>query len=142
MKVMLKDGGQVEHEELVDLLKEQLGVEVVLEKPGVRDRLAVKSGGRVLLLRTGEIRWIGAEHNYARLYTDEGEYLVRETMGKLERQLDAGQFRRIHRSTIVNVRRIRVIEPWMRGDAFVVLDDGQRLTASRNYRDRLREWIG
>jgi two-component system LytT family response regulator len=63
-------------------------------------------------------------------------------MGKLERQLDAEQFRRIHRSTIVNVQRIRAIEPWMRGDAFVVLADGQRLTASRNYRDRLREWIG
>jgi two-component system LytT family response regulator len=63
-------------------------------------------------------------------------------MGKLERRLDTAQFRRIHRSTIVNVQRIRAIEPWMRGDAFVVLEDGQRLAASRNFRGRLREWIG
>ena len=52
------------------------------------------------------------------------------------------RFRRIHRSTIVNVDRIKEIQPWFRGDAIVVLDDGQKLTASRNFRDRLREWLG
>lgn len=55
--------------------------------------------------------------------------------------MNSRRFRRIHRSTIVNVDRIKEIQPWFRGDAIVVLDNGQRLTASRNFRDQLREWL-
>ncbi len=106
------------------------------------ERIPIKSNGRILLLKTDEIDWIEAEHNYVRLHTRGVAHLIRETMTALEVKLNSRRFRRIHRSTIVNVERIKEIQPWFRGDAIVVLDNGQKLTASRNFRDQLREWLG
>jgi two-component system, LytTR family, response regulator len=106
------------------------------------ERIPIKSNGRIILLKTDEIDWIEAEHNYVRLHTRGITHLIRETMSALEAKLSARRFRRIHRSTIVNVERIKEIQPWFRGDAIVVLDNGQKLTASRNFRDRLKEWLG
>ena len=108
---------------------------------GDLERIPIKSNGRIILLKTDEIDWIEAEHNYARLHTRGITHMIRETMTALEAKLNSRRFRRIHRSTIVNVDRIKEIQPWFRGDAIVVLDNGQRLTASRNFRDQLREWL-
>ena len=109
---------------------------------GEIERIAIKSNGRIILLKTDEIDWIEAEHNYVRLHTRGVTHMIRETMTALEAKLNSRRFRRIHRSTIVNVDRIKEIQPWFRGDAIVVLDNGQKLTASRNFRDQLREWLG
>jgi two-component system, LytTR family, response regulator len=106
------------------------------------ERIPIKSNGRIILLKTDDIDWIEAEHNYVRLHTRGVTHLIRETMSALEAKLNSKRFRRIHRSTIVNVERIREIQPWFRGDAIVLLDNGQKLTASRNFRDRLKEWLG
>jgi len=106
------------------------------------ERLPIKSNGRIILLKTEEIDWIEAEHNYVRLHTRGITHLIRGTMSALEAKLSEKHFRRIHRSTIVNVERIKEIQPWFRGDAIVTLDNGQKLTASRNFRDRLKEWLG
>ena len=108
---------------------------------GDLERIPIKSNGRIILLKTDEIDWIEAEHNYARLHTRGITHMIRETMTALQAKLNSRRFRRIHRSTIVNVDRIKEIQPWLRGDAIVVLDNGQRLTASRNFRDQLREWL-
>lgn len=108
---------------------------------GDMERIPIKSNGRILLLKTEDIDWIEAEHNYVRVHTRGAAHLIRETMSALEAKLNAKRFRRIHRSSIVNVDRIREIQPWFRGDAIVMLEDGHKLTASRNYRDRLREWL-
>jgi two-component system LytT family response regulator len=94
-----------------------------------------------VLLKLDEIDWIEAEHNYVRLHTRQATHLIRETMNGIEAKLDARRFRRIHRSAIVNVERIREIQPWFRGDSIVVLDNGHKLTASRNFRDRLRDYL-
>ncbi|MBM3761857.1 MAG: response regulator transcription factor [Acidobacteria bacterium] len=110
--------------------------------PNDVERIPIKSNGRIILLKTDEIEWIEAEHNYVRLHTRGVTHLIRETMSALEAKLNPRRFRRIHRSTIVNVDRIKEIQPWFRGDAIVVLDNGQKLTASRNFRDRLKEWLG
>jgi two-component system LytT family response regulator len=106
------------------------------------ERIPIKSNGRIILLRTEDIDWVEAEHNYVRLHTRGATHLIRETMTAIEAKLNMRKFRRIHRSAIVNVDRIREIQPWFRGDAIVVLDNGHKLTASRNFRDRLREWLG
>lgn len=105
------------------------------------ERIPIKSNGRILLLKTEDIDWIEAEHNYVRVHTRGAAHLIRETMSALEAKLNTKRFRRIHRSAIVNVDRIREIQPWFRGDAIVMLEDGHKITASRNYRDRLREWL-
>ena len=105
------------------------------------ERLVVRSGGRILILRVAEIDWVEAASNYVRLHAGGREYLLRETMTALEAKLDPMEFVRIHRSTIVRVDKIRELEPLFQGDYVVVLDDGTRLTSSRGYRERLQELL-
>lgn len=105
------------------------------------ERLVVRSGGRILILRVSEIDWIEAASNYVRLHAGGSDYLLRETMTALESKLDPMQFVRIHRSTIVQVDRIRELEPLFQGDYVVVLEDSTRLTSSRGYRERLQELL-
>jgi two-component system LytT family response regulator len=113
-------------------------------KPGQQerlDRLVVKSGGRVFFLRTDEIDWIEAAGNYVRLHLGEEAHLFRETMNHMETRLDASRFARIHRSRIVNIERIRELQPWFNGEYVVILRNGTRLTLSRNYREKLQEQL-
>ena len=101
------------------------------------DRLVIRHGGRVLFLRADEIDWIEAAGNYVRLHAGKEEYLYRESMTKLEARLNPSLFARVHRSTIVNLERIKELQPWFRGDYMIVLRDNQKLTLSRTYRSRL-----
>ena len=101
------------------------------------DRVIVKTGGTVFFLKTDEIDWISAEENYVRLHSGKASYLLREKISGLEAQLDPARFRRIHRSTIVNIDRIQRLHPHSHGDCHVVLLDGTELILSRVYRDRL-----
>ena len=104
---------------------------------GPLDRLLVKEEGRMYFVPVAEIDWIEAFGNYARLHTGPRTHLIRETMATLERALDARRFARIHRSTIVNLDRIRQMDLWGSGDYMVRLADGTQLKLSRWYRDRL-----
>jgi len=101
------------------------------------DRLIVRAGGRVLFLLADEIDWIEAAGNYVRLHAGKEEYLYRETMTKLEEQLNPERFARIHRSTIVNIERIKELQPWFRGDYMILLRDNSKLILSKTYRARL-----
>ncbi len=105
------------------------------------ERLVVRSGGRILILRVGDVDWVEAASNYVRLHAGGKEYLLRETMTALEAKLDPMQFVRIHRSTIVRVDRIRELEPLFQGDYVVILSDGTRLTSSRGYREKLQDLL-
>lgn len=100
-------------------------------------RWAVKDGERFVLLRADEVDWIEAAANYVRFQARGRSYLLRGTMAALERTLDPGKFARIHRSTIVNLDRVKEIKPEWHGDFDVVLTDGRTLRLSRNYRDAL-----
>src|SRR5262245_12192350 len=105
-------------------------------------RLIVKSAGRVFFIRTEEIDWIEAEGYYARLHVGGKSHLLRETLTNLESQLDQNRFLRIHRSTIVNLERIRELQTQSHGECAVVLIDGTQLKLSRGYRDRLTTLLG
>ena len=102
------------------------------------DRIVVRAGGRVLFLRVDELDWIEAAGNYVRLHSGVEEYLYRETLSRMEAALDPVRFARIHRSSIVNVERIKELHPLFRGDYTVVLRDGRELTLSKAYRERLK----
>jgi len=102
------------------------------------ERLVVRSGGRILILRVADIDWVEAASNYVRLHAGGREYRLRETMTAPESKLDPADFVRIHRSTIVRVDRIRELEPLFQGDYVVILEDNTRLTSSRGYRERLQ----
>lgn len=103
------------------------------------ERLVVKSVGRVFFLRTDEVDWIEAAGNYAKLHVGREGHLIRETMNGLEAKLNPDKFLRIHRSTLVNIDRIKELNPLFSGDYTVMLKNGTELTLSRNYRDRLLE---
>lgn len=106
------------------------------------DRLAVKEAGGVVFVKVEEIDWIDAAGNYVRLNTRSGEaHLLRDTMSAIESRLDPQIFARVHRSTIVNLERIREIRPQAHGEHLIILDGSQRLTLSRSYKDKLQSLI-
>jgi two-component system, LytTR family, response regulator len=106
------------------------------------ERLVVKEDGRVRLVAVDDVDRVEAAGNYVRVHAGGASHLVRESMAALEPRLDPRRFVRVHRSTIVNVARIREIQPWFRGDLVLILRDGARVTLSRTYRERLRAVLG
>jgi len=108
----------------------------------VPDRLAVKSGGRVLLVRIEDVDWVEAADNYVNLHVGRESHLLRETMNALESRLAPERFLRISRSTIVNLDRIKELQPMFHGEYTVILHDGTRLTLSRGHREKLSLLLG
>jgi LytTr DNA-binding domain len=103
-------------------------------KAVLRDRLCIKSRGRILFLAVADIRWIEGAGNYLRIHLDSESHMVRETISDFEARLDPARFVRIHRSVIVNLDAIREMRPWPTGEYVVTLKDGKELTLSRSYR--------
>ena len=95
----------------------------------------------VFFLCTEEIDWVEAAGNYVRLHARSESHLLRESMKNMEARLDPNTFVRIHRSAIVNIDRVKELEPWFHGEYIVIMRDGTRLTASRVYSDRLSALI-
>ncbi len=105
-------------------------------------RLTVATGGRIVFVAVADIDWIEAEGNYARLHVSRKIYEVRETLQALMEKLDPREFIRIHRSTIVNARRIREVQPWFQGSHIVMLQSGEELRMSRYQRDAVDRLLG
>jgi len=106
------------------------------------DRFVVKSGGRVYFVRAEEIDWIESAGNYVKLHVGNDTHLLRETMTAIEAQLDPEAFFRIHRCHIVNIERVRELQPSFNGEYVVFLKNGARLTLSRGYRDKFQQRLG
>jgi len=106
------------------------------------ERLMVKSAGRIHFLKVEQIDWIEAAGNYAEVHVGPKSYLLRETMNGLEAKLDAYRFPRIHRSSIVNIERIKELQPWYCGDYRVILQDGRQLSLSRSFQAKLWKLLG
>jgi two-component system, LytTR family, response regulator len=102
-----------------------------------RYRLPIKSAGRILFINLESIDYLEAAGNYVVLHADGEEYRTRETMNALEERLSNAEFVRIHRSAIVNRKRIQELRPWITGEYVVVMTNGKELTLTRSYRDRL-----
>jgi two-component system LytT family response regulator len=107
-----------------------------------RARIVIKGNGRVYFLQTRDIDWIEAAGNYLKLHVNGESHMIRQTMSALEDQLDPELFYRIHRSTIVNIDRIKELQPLFNGEYLVILRTGARLTLSRGYRDELEARLG
>jgi two-component system LytT family response regulator len=102
------------------------------------DRLMVKHDGRVFFVKVSDVDWFEASGNYVRVHTGKVSHLIRETMHHIEGQLDPSMFVRIHRAVIVNIDRIKELQPWFAGDYVVILRDGRQLKLSRTYREHLQ----
>jgi two-component system, LytTR family, response regulator len=104
-------------------------------------RFVVKAGGRVVFLSFDEIDWVEAAANYVKVNVGKQSYLLREGIGRVAERLDPAQFIRIHRSVIVNLEKIKELQPVNSGEYIVILKDGKELSCSRGYRAGLQQFI-
>lgn len=123
--------------ELQHELRSAVSGAVPAAQPQYLERLSVKHEDRIYLLQVSEIDYCEAAANYVKVHAGARSFLIRETITDLARRLNPKMFARIHRSTIVNLDRIKEIHPWSWGDAIVIMRSGQELRMSRYYRDQL-----
>jgi two-component system LytT family response regulator len=109
-------------------------------------RFLVKTGAKTVVVRACDVDRVEADGNYVRLHVDTRSYLLRETMNRLEQSLDPSVFVRIHRSAMVNMSRVREVEPHLGHDHLVRLANGVRVRMSRWYHEeferRMRHGAG
>jgi two-component system, LytTR family, response regulator len=102
------------------------------------DWLLIKTDGRSHFVRVRDIDWIESKRNNVLLHVGSASYLYHDTTTGIEGKLDPSRFLRIHRSTIVNIERIKELHPWFNGDYSVTLKDGSKLTMSNSYKQKLK----
>jgi two-component system LytT family response regulator len=117
-------------------------LESLQERQKFLTRILVRSSARIIFLPVDELDWAEAADNYVRLHAGKDAHLIRETLQAFAGRLDPATFLRIHRSTLVNVNRIRELRPLFHGDYAVRLKDGTELTLSRRFRASLSEPLG
>ena len=113
-------------------------LDAIANPPRQLERFAVRSGENTLFVPVNEVDWIEAFQNYVRLHAGPATYLLHVPMNTLEGVLDSNRFLRIHRSHIVNVRRIAQLWSMAHGQYAVELKSGQRLQSGRTYNERIR----
>ncbi len=101
-------------------------------------RLAVKSGDATMFLEMHSVDWISAAENYVELHAGQTSHLVHVTMDRLSRRLDPAVFLRIHRSSIVNFKCIRMVRPAAHGEYILTLHNGVQLRSGRTYHASVR----
>lgn len=119
-------------------LREQLDAVRGPEYPEV---LPIRDDSITVRVNVTSIDWIDAAGDYMCVHADGRTYVLRETMKSLESILDPQVFQRVHRSTIVNVKRVRRLRPHTNGEYFLTLTDGQEIKLSRSYRDRVDQLL-
>lgn len=112
------------------------------DRPRTLERVAIKSAGEVSFVKISEIDWIEAADYYACLHVGSKTHLLRRSLAELEEDLDPGIFCRVHRSSIVNLKRVRGLKMNQDGEYDVLLDNGARVRLSRRYRKQLQERMG
>ena len=112
------------------------------DQPRTLERLVIKSAGQVSFLKISEVDWIEAADYYACLHAGAKTHLLRRSISELDEELNHTSFCRIHRSTIVNLDRVRGLELNETGEYDVLLENGTRLRSSRRYRKQLQSRLG
>lgn len=138
-----------QHDKLLRLLAATQGSSA-FDEPSLRadrpaakhlDVLPIRDHSGIIRLPVASIDWIDAAGDYMCVHAEGRTYVLRETMKDLEAQLDPDVFQRVHRSTIVNVNRVRQLRPHTNGEYFLTLDDGQEIKLSRTYRDSVSKLL-
>jgi two-component system LytT family response regulator len=100
-------------------------------------KLSIRSGRSIIMVEPDELNWVDAEGKYVRLHLKKEVLVLKMSISALEQELDPARFVRIHRSTIVNMDRVRQIQPWRNRRTYqVTLHDGTRLVLSRGMKHR------
>ena len=112
------------------------------ELPAPVERFAVRQrGGSEIMVEVADIDWIEASGNYAILHVGAETFEIRSSLAKLESELDAKRFVRVHKSHVVNIARVTEVIPWVGGDWRIRLRDGAEVNLSRRYRQRFEALV-
>lgn len=103
-------------------------------------KLAIRDGGRTTWVKQEDIEWIDAAGDYMCVHAEGETYIMRTTMKQLENELDSAILQRVHRSTIVNVKRVREMQAHINGEYFLTLNGGHTVKLSRSYKEKLRHF--
>lgn len=106
------------------------------------ERVVIKNAGQISFVKISEIDWIEAADYYACLHVGARSHLLRRSLSDLEEDLDPNAFCRVHRSSIVNLERVRGLKLTPDGEYEVLLDTGTSVRLSRRYRKQLQERLG
>lgn len=126
----------------VALVAQQLQKLLAEMRPGAApEQLPIRSDGKVRFVPTGEIDWIEADDDVVHIHVGRDVLTCRDTLSHLEARLPATRFVRVHRSAIINLTRVREVQPWFGGDYVIIMADGARVTTGRTYRGRLKQLL-
>jgi two-component system, LytTR family, response regulator len=139
---LLKPFDDARFELAVSRAQQRIGVGQGQDHQRKLERLAIKSAGQVNFVKVSEIDWIEAADYYACLHVGSKSHLLRRSMAELEEDLDPTIFCRVHRSSIVNLERVRGLKLSEEGEYDVLLDNGARVRLSRRYRKLLEARMG
>ena len=109
--------------------------------PRYEQLINIKDRGQIFRIDVDSIEHIEAAGDYMCIRTADNSLILRETMKDLERRLDPRVFQRVHRSTIVNLNKVRQVKPHTNGECFLVLDSGAQVKVSRSYRDVIARFV-
>lgn len=139
LKVALERAKARTSTERSDDIQSKLAAMLEDMKSGAREpeRIPVKTNGKVTFVRIPDIDWVGSADNYVELHVGQHSHLLRETMTSIMAKLPGETFVRISRTVIVNLTRVKELQPLFHGEYSVVLNTGAKLTLSRSYRDQL-----
>lgn len=129
-------GEKVSQQKRIQVLLEQ-----VQEEKEYPDQLFVRSRDRIIPVEIDRILWIKAEGDYSRIYFDEGKVLCGLGLGKLLERLDPDRFARVHRSYAIALSAIKELNPDGYGGFKAILTDGSEVKVSRNYTDKIGEYL-
>ncbi len=122
-------------------LSEILTADDITNKKQFETHFNIKDRGEITRVDVSTIEWIDAAGDYMCLHTNDKTHILRETMKNMDKRLDPEIFKRIHRSTIVNIQMVEKLQPANGGKYILTLNNGAELQASRNYRDALSQFL-
>lgn len=136
-KSLLKLVGQITGENIGSMTEiSTKGVDKMKKKE--ISKLAIKDGGRITWIPQDQIEWIDAAGDYMCVHAGGETHIMRKTMKELEAELEPSLFQRVHRSTIVNINRVKEMQSHINGEYFLTLDGGHTIKLSRTYKDKLK----
>ena len=108
---------------------------------GPERKLTIKDRDSIKLIKVDSIAWVDAAGDYMCVHAEGETHIMRCTMSHLLEELDENMFKRVHRSTIVNLNCIEEVIPHTKGEYFLQLDNGEKIKVSRNYRETIKAFL-
>ena len=118
---------------LRELGKDRMATDATKAETRWATRFTVRTEEKALIFQAREVDWFEADGNYVWLHVGKERHRLRMSLRSLIEQLDDRQFVRIHKSTVVNLDRVREVQPWFGGDYVAILTDGRQLKVSRTF---------